>query len=219
MHVDLVLGEGKFGPTPTIRLDDSFGVRHLLIAGTTGAGKSGWINGAVAACARSPLIQLVGFDPKAVELTPWAPRMAQLATTGDDSITVSQLVWRYLQHRKHIAAKRGWRTWHPTPTEPWLGLIGDELAQVFKITGGDEDPQARELWDFALHVGRALGVFCIGGTQQPSSKALGDSTEIRSLSRGASIGWTRRKRSTRALPPPDPGRSTVARSPSSTLDA
>lgn len=170
----LELGVCRTGPPPTLQIAGRGGTRHVLIAGTTGAGKGSWVRSVLGAAAPDPTIQLAMIDAKAIESAPWGPRLSARAVTDQQITHLCSWVDLIIETRKHQAAARGWDEWQPSVTEPTIGLIVDELAQAMKV------PAFKETLDVVLHLARALGVFVAGATQQANAKALG-STEDRSL--------------------------------------
>jgi len=170
----LTLGVARTGPPPELRIDGPGGAQHLLIAGTTGGGKGSWVRSVLGAAAVRPDVQIAMIDAKAIESAPWAPRLLSRAVTRQQIAELSVWLEHLIERRTHEAAERGWDEWQPTPEEPTVLLMVDELAQAMKV------PLFRETLDTALHMSRALGIPIVGATQQANAKALG-STEDRSL--------------------------------------
>lgn len=170
----LTLGVSRTGPAPELEVDGPGGVRHLLIAGTTGSGKGSWLQSVLGAAAPRADVQVCMIDPKALDSAAWAPRLAALAVDDLSIHNLSQRVAATLLERRHEAAARGWQAWEPTPERPVILLVVDELARAIKV------PSFAELLDLVLHVGRALGVGVVCATQQANAKVVA-STELRSL--------------------------------------
>lgn len=105
-----------------------YGLFNTVIAGQTGMGKSGLINGLMCRFMRDPLIAVIGVDmkPGAVELARYAPVMDTLAETPAQ---VSKVLDRYMgemQRRGEIMRERGIREWVPTEKDPAIVFLVDE---------------------------------------------------------------------------------------------
>lgn len=170
----LTLGVSRCGPPPMLKIDGPGGTEHLLVAGTTGAGKGSWVRSVLGAAAVRPDVQVAMIDRKHIESAPWAPRLASRAVTIDEVVRQSGRIARLVDIRTEQAAARGWDEWQPTVAEPTVIWLIDELAQAMKVD------EFRLVLDPVLHMGRALGIAAVGATQQANAKALG-STEERSL--------------------------------------
>lgn len=166
-----VLGRAQFGLRgPSWDLAGG----HTLIAGTTGAGKSSWVNSAVGALAPLPHVQLIGLDLKRVELSPWSGRLAALAREPIEADQLARQLDRLLDARAAIADAHRWKWWRASADLPYVALIADELAEAAAHAA---------VLDVVLRigrVGRALGVVMLAATQQPNAKVLGG-TDLRSL--------------------------------------
>src|SRR5690606_39630726 len=86
---------------------------NTLIAGLTGAGKSGMINTLVRAFAKIPHVAMVGVDlkPGAPELGPWRDVMAALADSPEKTHALLDQILIGLQRRGDIMLQRGWKSW------------------------------------------------------------------------------------------------------------
>ncbi len=171
----LTLGNARLGLPPELVIDGPGGVRHLLVAGTTGAGKGSWLESVLGAAAVRADVQVFMVDPKAIDSAPWASTLAALAVTDQDIEQLAGRVASLVLSRRHLAAVRGWKEWQPSPDEPTVLFCADELARAMKV------PAFAEALDLVLHLGRALGVGAVCATQQANAKAAGGTTELRSL--------------------------------------
>lgn len=139
---------------------------HVLIGGATGRGKSGALNVILAALAGCVDVVLWGVDMKrGLELAPWRPVLDRLATTDEEALDVLTAANRVLDTRARLLAQRQERKWQPTPAEPALLLLFDELAEL----GND----AMALLERLARLGRAAGIIIVAVTQRPSAEALG----------------------------------------------
>ncbi|MGH3303871.1 MAG: FtsK/SpoIIIE domain-containing protein [Streptosporangiaceae bacterium] len=143
--------------------------RHSLLGGATGSGKSGGLNvvmGNLAAC-RDVVIWAIDLK-RGMELQPWAPCIARLATTPAEARALLADAVTVLEARAAHLAATGQRVWDPSEDLPALVIIVDEyaeLAETAPAAAGDADSIARR--------GRAVAVTLIAATQRPTQKAMG----------------------------------------------
>ncbi len=143
--------------------------RHALFGGTTGSGKSGGLNvlmGNLAACYD---VVIWAIDLKrGMELGPWGPCIARLATTPAEARALLADAVAILEARAAHLAATGKRVWEPSEEMPALVIVVDEyaeLAEYAPAATGDADSIARR--------GRAVAVTLIAATQRPTQKAMG----------------------------------------------
>lgn len=106
------------------------GLVHLLLAGVTGSGKSGWSAALIGALAGDANTVIVGIDMKGgVELGPWQPRLTTLATSPADATRLLARIYQLVEHRASILRAAGRRKWQPTDG-PAVLLVVDELAEL-----------------------------------------------------------------------------------------
>lgn len=140
---------------------------HTLIAGASGAGKSGIVNAIILALAKLPFVAMLGIDlkPGATELGPWRGVMHALA---DDPLKAKVMLEALIQgmHRRgEIMRQRGWRKWRPTAAEPIIVLIVDEVQEL-KFAG------LMGLLTRVSALARAFGFVLVVATQHPKDKLL-----------------------------------------------
>ncbi|MEX2158213.1 MAG: DNA translocase FtsK [Dehalococcoidia bacterium] len=151
---------------------------HLLIAGSTGSGKSVCIN-AVIACllmhASPEEVRFIMIDPKRVELTAFAkiPHLAfsSIITDVDQVVGTLQAVIHEMEARYRRFASLGVRNLEmynkhprcPTPLPYWVVVI-DELADLMMAAPYEVERQICRLAQLA----RATGIHLIVATQRPS---------------------------------------------------
>lgn len=139
---------------------------HVLIGGAMGRGKSGALNVIVAELSARSDVVLWAIDLKGgLELAPWLPVLNRLATTPDAARELLLGANRVLDARARLLAERRERKWQPSPSEPALVVLVDELAEL------DEDGLA--LFERLARLGRALVIILVAVTQRPSAAALG----------------------------------------------
>ena len=140
--------------------------RNILIGGTTGSGKSGIVNIILAVLAACRDVEIWGVDLKGgMELAPWTPCLARLATTPDQANQLFRDAIGRLNQRAGQMARKGQRVWEPTPHDPALVIIVDEYAEM--------PEEAHDCADSIARRGRAVAVNLIAATQRPSQQAMG----------------------------------------------
>ena len=156
---------------------------HLLIAGTTGAGKSVCIN-AILSCllmTNTPdQLRLVLVDPKRVELTAYDRIPHLLAPVIIDTERVlGALQWmqremdaRYLKFNRsgtrNLQDYNAWRISRGEEPLPYLLLVIDELAEMMMLSPVETEKALIRLAQMA----RATGIHLIIATQRPSTDIL-----------------------------------------------
>lgn len=143
--------------------------RHGLAGGTTGSGKSGWLNvliGNLVACG-DVVIWAIDLK-KGMELNPWRSCIGRLATTPEQAASLLRDAVAILQARAELLAAEGQRVWVPSPEMPALMIIIDEYAELV-----DEAPDVIKDADSIARLGRAVAVTMIAATQRPTQKAMG----------------------------------------------
>ena len=149
---------------------------HLLIAGTTGSGKSVCVNAILTAFLlnNSPAnLRLVLVDPKRVELTGYngIPHLLSPVITDAERV-VGALQWmqREMDSRYHKFSKEGVRNItefnkkFPDRLLPHLVVVIDELADLMMLAPDETERSITRLAQLA----RATGIHLILATQRPS---------------------------------------------------
>ena len=155
------------------------GMPHLLIAGTTGSGKSVCVN-AILTCFllhNTPDdLRLILVDPKRVELTGYngVPHLlAPVVVEIDRVIGALQWMTREMDKRYHMFAQVGARNITDYNARvklqggkklPFLVVVIDELADLMMIAPGETEQTITRLAQLA----RATGIHMILATQRPS---------------------------------------------------
>ncbi len=178
----LALGREISGAPVFARLDQ---MPHLLVAGTTGSGKSVCLNGLLLSLLfrRTPEeLRLLLIDPKRIELTPYdgIPSLLCPVVTEPKHAT-RMLEWlcgemdrRYRLFRqvgsRNIDAylRRGPKAGEEKEPLPYIVVVVDELADLILTQGIEiEGPISR-----LAHMARAVGIHMILATQRPSVDVL-----------------------------------------------
>lgn len=147
--------------------DVEFELVNSLIAGQTGAGKSGILNAIICKLMRNPKIALLGIDlkPGGIELRPYEPVMAELAINPGQARRVMKIFNDEMQRRGDIMGDAGIREWPVTEEDPFMVLIIDEAFELkrHRLEQDAEDITA---------LSRAFGGCVLVATQHPTDKAL-----------------------------------------------
>jgi S-DNA-T family DNA segregation ATPase FtsK/SpoIIIE len=157
---------------------------HLLVAGTTGSGKSVCLNAILASIlyrAKPDEVRLALIDPKKLELTLYAPLLEHhlitppgvrepVITESDDALKMLKSLELEMHIRYNKLAEYGHRSLEEYNRHreegklPYIVLVIDELADLMITAGGAiETPIAR-----LAQMGRAIGIHLIVATQRPS---------------------------------------------------
>lgn len=163
---------------------------HLLVAGSTGSGKSVCINGIIASILmryKPNEVKLVLVDPKKVELTNYNGIPHLLCPVVCDpkkaSLTLQKVVVEMDQRfqtfsEKEVKNIQGYNDWidkenkkHPeTPMQrmPYLVVIIDELADLMLVASKEVEDSIVRITQLA----RAAGIHLIVATQRPSTDVI-----------------------------------------------
>lgn len=188
----LPLGIGVQADGQLVRLDLAT-LPHLLVAGSSGSGKSVALHSMIAqlvySCDPSEL-QLALIDMKRVEFTVYngIPHLSghPVATEVDQALYTLQGLCVIMDHRFELFEKQRVRdiahfnrkmreTFHENAALPRIVLIVDELADLFMtpMTDGHEAGKfARPLLFRLAQKARAAGIHVILATQRPSSDVV-----------------------------------------------
>ena len=152
---------------------------HLLIAGTTGSGKSVCVNAILTSFLLHNTpddLRLVLVDPKRVELTSYngIPHLlAPVIVEVDRVVGALQWMTREMDKRYHTFARIGARNINDYNTRmqmrngkklPYLVIVIDELADLMMIAPDETERTITRLAQLA----RATGIHMILATQRPS---------------------------------------------------
>jgi S-DNA-T family DNA segregation ATPase FtsK/SpoIIIE len=170
------LGRDVTGHPITATLDS---MPHLLIAGTTGSGKSVCVNSILSSFLMYNTpddLRLILVDPKRVELTGYngVPHLLSPVVVEIDRV-IGALQWmtREMDKRYHMFAQQGSRNITDYNAKmklqgqkklPFLVIVIDELADLMMIAPGETEQTITRLAQLA----RATGIHMILATQRPS---------------------------------------------------
>lgn len=152
---------------------------HLLIAGTTGSGKSVCVNGILTCLLlnnKPDELRMILIDPKRVELTPYngIPHLlAPVVVDADRVVGALQWMIREMDSRYHKFAQSGARNISDYNQKmesrgekklPYLVVLIDELADLMMLAPDETERTITRLAQMA----RATGIHMILATQRPS---------------------------------------------------
>ena len=163
---------------------------HLLIAGTTGSGKSVGVNGLIVSIlyrARPDEVKFILIDPKRLELGLYED-IPHLATPiiVDPKLAARSLKWAVGEMERRYRELAGWGvrnidgynaeimrrnlvkeyddSGEPWKTLPYIVIIIDELADLMMMSGREVEDSITRLAQMA----RAVGIHLVLATQRPS---------------------------------------------------
>lgn len=153
---------------------------HLLVAGTTGSGKSVFMNSLLTALlmAHSPAdLRMVMVDVKRVELAPYAPLphlLRPIVTEPDDAVEALRFVVAEMDRRFSLFEDEGVKKIEEynalasvSPLARWV-LVVDELGDLMSAA-----PKAVEAMLVRIgRLARAAGIHMVLATQRPTVKTV-----------------------------------------------
>jgi len=167
----LALGKDIAGYSVVARLDD---MPHLLIAGTTGSGKTVCVNSLIVSLLvrNSPFdLKLIMVDPKMVELAPFngLPHLiCPVVTDAKKAAVALSWVVNEMEQRYQLLAKEGARNIavynEKKEKIPYIVVIIDELADLMMVARDQIESAITRL----AQLSRAVGIHLIMATQRPS---------------------------------------------------
>ncbi|HHX74230.1 MAG TPA: DNA translocase FtsK [Firmicutes bacterium] len=154
---------------------------HLLIAGSTGSGKSVCINVLIASIlfkARPQEVKFVMIDPKVVELSAFngIPHLLLPVVTDAKKASLAlKNMLKEMSHRYEVFARENVRDIHSYNERkreqneekeilPYIVVIIDELADLMMVAAADVEDSIARLAQMA----RAAGIHLVIATQRPS---------------------------------------------------
>lgn len=143
---------------------------HMLIAGTTGSGKSVIINDILWSHigGRSVANSLILIDPKRVELSPYknTPHCYAYAQTPGQAVSALKLALEHIEADYKKLEAEGKRK---KETDDSITIVIDELADLML---SDRSAEIKRLLQKILQIGRAVKCYVIAATQCPNRKVI-----------------------------------------------
>ena len=169
---------------------DLAGLPHLLVAGTTGSGKSVLLNSIIMSMlmrATPEQVRLIMVDPKRVEFTSYAglphlyvpvvtePRQAASALQW--GVTEMERRLKVFEHykvrdiatyNKNVDGDKYAQMDNPPAHMPYFVIVIDELADLMMVAGKDVESSIVRI----AQLGRAAGIHLVVATQRPSADVV-----------------------------------------------
>jgi len=171
----LALGKDIAGQSIVADLDE---MPHLLIAGTTGSGKTVCVNSLILSLLfKSTPVELkfLMIDPKMVELMPFnglAHLLCPVVTDAKKAYTALNWVVNEMEERYQLFAKAGVRNIEAYNEKqekiPYIIVIIDELADLMNVARDQIENAIQRL----AQLSRAVGIHLILATQRPSVNVI-----------------------------------------------
>ena len=165
--ITAILGLAEEGAPILVRLP-SPDVAHVLVAGTTGSGKTVLLQTMILSLAllnRPTDLALVLIDPKAHAFRPFSrlPHLARPTVTDPAEIaTILDDLLRLMDHRTNCPTNQ-------LPNQPTIVVVIDELADLLIVGGKDVQQTLTRL----TQRGREAGIHIIAATQKPTAEVIG----------------------------------------------
>lgn len=152
-----------------------WGARSIMVGGTKGSGKSGFLNLIWTTMALCDDVVQWGIDLKGgAELGPWEGVFDWIVNDYESALRMVEAAEQLVERRGHLLKKYGWKSWQGSAEHPWVLISIDEAASLL---GKMDSKQLFRVEEIARK-GRAVGVALIVATQYPTLDAIG-STQIR----------------------------------------
>lgn len=173
MKLPVVLGRGVDG---SVSIVDIARMPHLLMAGTTGSGKSVAINTLIVSLLKRMSVdecRFIMIDPKKLELSVYAgiPHLlAPVVTEADKAMEVLHWTVQEMEDRYRKMSELGVRNIgsyneaSPATKLPYIIVVIDEVADLMMVAGKEVEKVVQRLAQMA----RAAGIHVIMATQRPS---------------------------------------------------
>ena len=164
---------GKAVPADLVRMV------HLLVAGTTGSGKSGCLNALISSVmlrATPDQVRMIMIDPKKVELSNFdgIPHLlAPVVTNMKQATYVLDNICREMDRRYDVLSRHGCQDVRALnkklagdgeDTMPYIMVVIDELADLMMVAPSEVEESIIRLGQ----LGRSCGIHLVVATQRPS---------------------------------------------------
>ncbi|MGV9907601.1 FtsK/SpoIIIE domain-containing protein [Streptomyces sp. NPDC003388] len=145
--------------------------RRMLIAGTSGSGKSWSTRALLAEASETPDHRLVVIDPKRVEAVNWEHR-ARTAITRDEVLEVTDELVAEM-HERLALIPRGQDVIAISPERPRITVFVDEGAEVISMSRDKDYARVMDNLGTLARMARAAEIILIWATQKPTMDAKG----------------------------------------------
>lgn len=169
---------------------DLVAVKHLLIGGATGSGKSYCLNTMITTllmCVPPERLQLFFIDPKMVELTPYKgfPHTVTVAITTEEALQILDKLTKEMDRRYEVFTQHKVKNiqhyWKKTGDKSmkYVVVVIDELADLMLVSKNQKkSEEAVEVMGAEYSIqrltqkARAAGIHLIVATQRPDVKVV-----------------------------------------------
>lgn len=193
---DIAIGQTIMGQA---RRFDFRHAPHILVAGTTGGGKSVWLSGFIEQVQRNPMVETHLFDPKRVELKHYKDKAVEYQSDIQEIYNALERLEQEMLRRYDLIEKAGKRSILDMPNMKYKVVVVDEFGEIitaqvvdvqYEATGrvfskgskaGEEEMKKIEtdisggietkLFRLA-QMGRAAGIHLVIATQTPRTDVI-----------------------------------------------
>lgn len=170
------------------------GAVHTLVAGTTGSGKSRFLEQILAEARHSGMVTTWLIDPQGGQSLPrWIDRVDWSARSAEDGLPMIDAAVSVMHARSRHLARKTWTDhkgrkitgvdhFEPTPEMPLLQLVIEEAPDLLRAY-----PDAVEKLASIGKMGRKCGIAIVLALQKPSVDELGGSSTLRAMASSGNI--------------------------------
>jgi len=164
------IGIGINGDILRLTLDE---MPHMLVAGTTGSGKSVFINTVIRSIlSQHDLQSLYLIDPKLVELSEFVEEATSIAYTPKDSIIMLNGIATTMDKRYKEMQKKGCKKYSDAGMRKIVCVIDEFADLMLQSREKDKGTSIENLIVRIAQKGRAAGIHLIIATQRPDSDII-----------------------------------------------
>lgn len=176
----VLLGRDGYGQDVVVEL----AYNHTMLSGSSKFGKSNLMKLLALRLAGIPDVVLYGVDmkPGAPEFNLIRPILHDLATTVEQAREMFAWLVQEMKERGDILSAAGDTAWDPAKHgRPAIYVLIDELAELVRQGNKVKKPEVpiSDRIESLLALTRAYGIQLIMGTQQPSNRVFGGTTDPR----------------------------------------
>lgn len=169
------IGRDEYGNPVSIIMPE----RHILVGGTTGAGKSNFLSMILGAAALDSATRIYLIDGKMVEFAAWEDCAVGFAHKIDDAVFLLKCVQSVMDDRYAELRRLGRRkVWQGGPM-PLSFVFVDELALFTAALDKKASGEFTTVLTDIVARGRAAGIVVVAATQKPEGRVV--DTNLRDL--------------------------------------
>lgn len=167
----LPIGEDQNGDSIRLSLDE---MPHMLVSGSTGSGKSAFLNVIIKSLLKQGHTHLQLIDPKQVELSQFADQAEKIAYEPLEAAQMLAQLVLEMQFRYGFMRGKKKVNYQQVKLEPIVCVI-DEFADLIMSSRRSAEVSGEQVEDMIVRLaqkGRAAGIHLIIATQRPDSKII-----------------------------------------------